>query len=134
MSKSDKIWLAVGIPVFIFMLLSMGRVFSYSKSIKGKKVYECKKYRISLEGGSFLSFWRNFYKIKKEQGSDLYINVKCPQETLYAMVNFYIYNINPQKAKVSGAAHTDIKRGRNSINFAIRVGSRKNIVLKISDR
>lgn len=135
MTKSDKIWLAGGIPAFIFAILFMLNVFTTDKSIAGKTLFDTGKYTISLEGGYFESFWRNFYKIKKEsRSSDLVIKVKSPEDMMYAIANFKVSGVNPDKVNLSGAAFSEVDKYSKGIKFTIRVGSRKNITVRISEK
>jgi len=83
MTKNDKIWLAGGISAFIFAILFMCNIFTTDRSINGKALLETDKYEISLRGGTFISRWRNFYRIKKTSVSEpLLINVKARYENL----------------------------------------------------
>ncbi|MCD6412573.1 MAG: hypothetical protein J7L54_00290 [Elusimicrobia bacterium] len=135
MAKKDKIWLAVGIPAFIFMVLFMNRTFSYDKSIAGKTSFRAGKYEILLKGAHFRSFWRNFYRIRRDAGAKVIsINVKADKDLLYEMVNFDIKGVNPKKTAVVGASTSEIDKYSDGIKFTIRVGSRKNILLRIYEK
>ncbi len=134
MSKSDKIWLSVGIPCFILMILFMCNVFTTDRSIAGKKSFKNDKYVIFLDGGHFESCWRNFYKIRKESGAAaLLINVQSGDEMIYAMASFRIIGVDPRKVKLSGAAFSEPDKYSDGIRFTIRVGSRKNITVRVSE-
>jgi len=134
MSKSDKIWLSAGIPAFILMILFLCNVFTTDRSIVGDKSFKNDKYAIFLDGGHFESYWRNFYKIRKEPSADiLLINVKCPEDMIYAMVNFRVTGVDPHKVKLSGAAFSELDKYSDGIRFTIRSGSRKNIMVRVSE-
>ncbi|MFH1353082.1 MAG: hypothetical protein ABIH68_05885 [bacterium] len=134
MSKSDKIWLSVGIPGFILMILFICNVFTTDRSIAGKKSLKNDKYAIFLDGGHFESCWRNFYKIRKESSADaLLINVQSGDEMIYAMASFKVVGVDPRKVTLSGAAFSERDKYSDGIRFTIRVGSRKNIMVRVSE-
>ena len=135
MKKSDKIWLAVGISVFLFIIFSMSRLFPWNKSIAGRTFLKTEKYSIELKGGRFRSFWRNFYRIQKNSpAEDLFIRVRSPGKMIYAMVNFDIKGINPKKLVMSGAAFSEIDKYSDGIKFTIRAGSRKDIIVRVGEK
>ncbi|MEA2081813.1 MAG: hypothetical protein U9O97_03660 [Elusimicrobiota bacterium] len=135
MTKKDKIWLVTALPLFAVMLIIMLRVFSYDNSVAGSSKIKTVKYTIDLDGGKFISFWRNFYRIKKNAADKpLFIRVVSPEDMIYAMVNFEIKGINPARADLSGAAFTEIDKWGDTIKFTIRAGSRKNIILRIREK
>ncbi|MCD6310835.1 MAG: hypothetical protein J7M11_00015 [Elusimicrobia bacterium] len=135
MTKTNKIWLVTALPVFAVMLVIMLRVFSYDGSVAGSKEIKTDRYTIELDGGKFRSFWRNFYKIQKDSpGRPLFIRVVSPEDMMYAMVNFDIKGIDPQRADLSGAAFSEINKYGDGIKFTIRAGSRKNIILRIREK
>ncbi|PIU19089.1 MAG: hypothetical protein COT16_00135 [Elusimicrobia bacterium CG08_land_8_20_14_0_20_44_26] len=135
MSKGDKIWLAAGIPVFIFIILFMSRTFQWDKSVNGRTFLATEKYSISLKGGHLRSFWRNFYKIKKDSPSeDLFIRVVSPENMIYAMVNFDIKGIDPDRVEKSGAAFSETDKYSDGIKFTIRAGSRKDVIIRIAEK
>ncbi len=135
MTKGDRIWLAVGVPAFVFMVLFINRSFSKDDSIAGRRNFKAKKYQISLSGARFQSFWRNFYYIRKDESAkEIFIRIKASNDLLYKMLNFNIDGINPKKAVVTGAATSEIDKHLHGIGFAIRVGSRKDILLHIFEK
>ncbi len=135
MTKTDKIWLVTALPLFAVMLIIMLRVFSYDKSVEGSREIKTGRYTIELDGGKFRSFWRNFYKIQKDSpDKPLFIRVISPEDMMYAMVNFDIKGIDPQRADLAGAAFSEIDKYGDGIKFTIRAGSRKNIILRIQEK
>lgn len=135
MTKTDKIWLVTALPLFALMIVIMVRVFSYDRSVAGSRELKTDKYSIELEGGEFIGFWRNFYKIQKESPDKaLSIRIVSPEDMMYAMVNFEIKGIDPSKAQLSGAAFSEIDKFFNTIKFTIRAGSRKDISLMIQEQ
>ncbi|PKM99986.1 MAG: hypothetical protein CVU78_03425 [Elusimicrobia bacterium HGW-Elusimicrobia-2] len=135
MTKTDKIWLVTALPLFALMIVIMARVFSYDRSVAGSRALKTDKYSIALEGGEFIGFWRNFYKIKKESPDKaLSIRIVSPEDMMYAMVNFEIKGIDPSRAQLSGAAFSEIDKFFNTIKFTIRAGSRKDISLRIQEQ
>lgn len=134
MTRTDKIWLVTAPPLFVLMLMIMLRVFSYDRSIAGSREFKGEQYSIELDGGEFTGFWRNFYRIKKESPEKpLFIRVLSREDLIYAMVNFEVKGIAPSRARLSGAAFTEIYKFFNTIKFSIRAGSRKDITLRIQE-
>jgi len=119
------------------LLFAAGHLATYfggglgrGSDIAGKDRYEASGTELRLKGAVFSSKFANYYTVKALT-PEPEIEITARPDLVWAMLNFTIENIDPDKAVVHGAALSELQKLKRGIRFSMRVGSRKKINLRI---